>query len=73
MVGRRESNPLLFLDGVYVGGVNRSATHFRWVKAPTRDEFTQLAHTMARRIGHCLEQQQLLERDIENSYLTVDC
>ena len=36
---------------------------FRWVKAPRSDEITQLAHTMARRIGRFLERQGLLERD----------
>jgi hypothetical protein len=33
---------MLFLDGVFVDGVNGSARRFRWVKAPTRDELTQL-------------------------------
>jgi hypothetical protein len=45
---------------------------FRWVKAPTSDEVTQLTHTIARRIGRFLERQGLLERDAENSYLTSD-
>jgi hypothetical protein len=63
---------MLFLDGVYVGGVNGSATYFRWVKAPTSDELTQLAHTIAQRIGRFLERQRLMERDIENSYLALD-
>jgi len=45
---------------------------FRWVKAPTRVELTQLAHTIAQRVGRFLERQGLLERDAENSYLASD-
>jgi hypothetical protein len=37
---------LLFLDGVYV-----DSGKFRWVKAPTNAELTQLIHTIAQRIG----------------------
>ena len=58
---------MLFLDGVYVDGGK-----FRWVKAPTSAELTQLAHAIAQRIGRFLERQGLLERDIENSYLAAD-
>ena len=62
---------MLFLDGVYAEGV-RGSPRFRWVKAPSSDELTQLVHAMARRIGRFLERQGLLERDAENSYLTSD-
>ena len=48
------------------------ATRFRWVKAPTHAELTQLAHTIASRVGRYRERQGLLERDAENSYLTGD-
>ena len=41
---------MLFLDGVYIGGMSESATSFRWAKAPTRDELT---HTIAQRIARC--------------------
>lgn len=58
---------MLFLDGVYVDG-----NKFRRVKSPTSAELTQLAHTIAQRIGRFLERQGLLERDAENSYLTGD-
>ena len=44
---------------------------FRWVKAPTSDELTQLTHIIAQRIGHCLERQGLLVQDVDNSYLTA--
>lgn len=58
---------MLFLDGVYLeSGGN---TRFQWVKAPTSAELTQMAHTIAHRVGSFLERQGLLERDAENSYL----
>ena len=62
---------MLFLDGVYLDHPN-GAARFRWVKAPTSQELTQLAHTIAHRVGHFLERQGLLERDAENSYLALD-
>lgn len=62
---------MLFLDGVYVDGPDGSA-RFRWVKAPTSQELTQVAHTIARRVGCFLERQGLLEWDAENSYLAGD-
>ncbi len=62
---------ILFLDGVYVDRFDGSA-RFRWVSSPTTQELTQLARTIARRVGRYLERQGLLERDAENSYLTTD-
>lgn len=62
----------LFLDGVYIDGAHGSPPRFRWVKAPTPGELTQLAHTIATRIARFLEQQGLLERDAENSYVASD-
>ena len=62
---------MLFLDGVYVDRPNGS-TRFRWIKAPTSAELTQLAYTIAHRVGRYLERQGLLERDAENSYLASD-
>jgi ribosomal protein S27E len=61
---------MLFLDGVYIDASN--GTRFRWVKAPTSGELTQLAHRIAQRVGRFLERQGLLERDAENSYLASD-
>ena len=58
---------MLFLDGVYADG-----GRFRWVKASSSAELTQLAHSIATRTGRFLERQGLLERDIENSYLSTD-
>lgn len=62
---------MLFLDGVYIDNPQGSA-RFRWVKAPTSQELTQLARTIAHRVGRFLERQGLLERDAENSYLASD-
>jgi hypothetical protein len=43
---------------------------FRWAKAPTSDEFTQLTHnTIAQRVARFLERQGLLERNGKHSYL----
>ena len=39
---------MLFLDGVYVERADGSM-RFRWVKAPTSVELTQLSHRIARR------------------------
>ncbi len=61
----------LFLDGVYVERTD-SSLRFHWVKAPTSAELSQLAQTLAQRIGRYLERQGLLERDAENSSLAVE-
>ena len=58
---------MLFLDGVYVDSAN--GARFRWIRAPTSVELTQLVHRIARHVGHFLERQGLLERDADNSYL----
>ena len=62
---------MIFLDGIY-GGINRSSVRFRWVKAPSSDELTQLTHTIAHRVARYLERQGLLVRDEGNSYLTAE-
>ena len=62
---------MLFLDGVYVD-TRPGAARFRWVQAPSSAELTQLARTIAQRVGRFLERQGLLERDVENSYLAAD-
>ncbi len=64
---------MLFLDGVYIDSTNRSRVRFRWVKAPTSDELTQLTYTIAHRVARYLERQGLLERDAGHSYLTAKC
>ena len=67
----RSSDHRLFLDGVYVGEAD-SSTRFRWVKAPTSDELTQLTCTIAHRLARYLERQGLLVRDAEHSYLALE-
>ena len=62
---------MLFLDGVYIDAKHGNKIRFRRVKAPTRDELTQLTHTIAHRVGRYLERRGLLERDTGNSYLTA--
>ena len=63
---------MLFLDGVYIDSTHGSRPRFRWVKAPTGDELTQLTHTIAHRVARYLERQGLLVRDAGNSYLTAE-
>jgi len=63
---------MLFLDGVYIGGLNEHPLRFRRVKAPTGGELEQLTHTIAHRVGRYLERQGLLERDTGNTYLTPE-
>ena len=41
---------MLFLDGVY-----RDGNQFRWIKAPSSTELTQLTHSIAHRVGRYLE------------------
>jgi len=58
---------MLFLDGVYVVTPpcgNRP--RFQWVRESTSAQLTQLAHTIARRVGRLLEREGLLERDTEH-------
>jgi len=62
---------MLFLDGVYIDNQHGSS-RFRWVKALSSDELTQLTHTIAHRVARYLERQGLLVRDGENSYLTAE-
>ena len=62
---------MLFLDGVYIDHPNATA-RFRWVKASTSQELTQLKHAISHRVGRCLERDGLLERDAENNSLASD-
>jgi len=62
---------MLFLDGVYFED-KYGALRFCNVKAPTSDELSKLTHTIAQRVGRCLERQGLLERDTGQPYLTSE-
>lgn len=68
---RNNFNYMLFLDGVYVEHESSTA-RFRWVKAPTDNELTQLIHTIAHRLARYLERQGLLEQDAEHGYLALE-
>jgi hypothetical protein len=63
---------MIFPDGIYINGVHGSPARFRWVKAPTSEDLTQLTHTIAHRVARYLERQGLLVRDAGNSYLTAE-
>ena len=63
---------MLFLDGVYIAGANAASARFHRVQEPCSAEITQLAHTIAHRVGRYLERQGWLERDAENDYLALD-
>lgn len=63
---------MLLLDGVYATNDYGKMRFYR-VKAPELKELTQLVHTISHRVARFLEQRGLLERDAENSYLTLDC
>ncbi len=63
---------MLLLDGVYaVDGYGKM--RFHRVKAPELKELTKLVHTISLRVARFLERRGLLERDEEDSYLTLDC
>jgi len=62
---------MLFLDGVYTDHADGHLCFHR-VAAPTGEELSRLEHTVAQRIGRHLERQGLLQRDVENDYLTED-
>ena len=40
--------------GVYIDNAHRPGVRFRWVKAPTNDGLSQLAHTIAKLIARYL-------------------
>ena len=63
---------VLFLDGVYIDSSHKSRVRFRWVKAPSSEELTQLAHTIAHRVARYLERHGWLVRDAGNNYLTAE-
>jgi hypothetical protein len=56
---------MLFLDGVYVERPDGSV-RFRWVKAPTSAELTDLGHRIAQRVGRFLQRRGLLESDADD-------
>jgi len=65
---------MVLSDGLACGvySADKSRVRFRWVKAPTSNELTQLTHTIAHRVARYLERQGLLERDTGHTHLTAD-
>jgi hypothetical protein len=61
---------MLFLDGAYLTEPNPPV--FRRIGAPSVEELQALVERIAERIGRALERAGLLERDCENSFLTLD-
>jgi hypothetical protein len=62
---------MIFLDGVYLPAGD-SPPGFRHVPAPTSAELQELVQQIAERIGRILEKRGLIERDMENAWLTTD-
>jgi len=62
---------MLFLDGVYVKDESGKFA-FHYNKAPSTDQLTAVLHTISQRVASFLERRGLLERDEDNSYLTLD-
>ncbi len=42
---------MLFLDGVYLDSPHGSRPRFRWVRASSSEELTQLTHTITQRVA----------------------
>ena len=55
-----------------IGGAGMSGQAGQKNAAPLSDELTNLVHTISHRIARFLERQGILERDMEQSYLTLE-
>jgi hypothetical protein len=62
---------MLFLDGVYVES-HDGKLRFRQIAPPATEELQVLLHRIAHRVARYLERRGLLERDVENSYLSLE-
>ena len=61
----------LFLDGVYVQDPNGEYS-FRRIPPPAVEQLRDLRHIISQRVARFLERRGILERDVDNSYLTLD-
>ena len=61
---------MIYLDGVYLPAGDQPV--FRHVPAPTAAQLQELVQQIAERIGKLPEKRGLIERDMENAWLTVD-
>ena len=62
---------MILLDGVYLP-VGNGPPVFRHVPAPTSAQLQGLVQQIAERIGRLLEKRGLIERDMENAWLSAD-
>ena len=62
---------MLFLDGVYTT-TSWGKSRFHRTNAPNQQELSELVHTISHRVAGYLQREGILERDEENSYLTLD-
>lgn len=62
---------MLFLDGVYVQDPH-GQYGFRHTRPPTVEQLHELLQQISQRVARLLERQGILERDEDNSYLTLD-
>ena len=62
---------IIFLDGAYLPGGDGPPV-FRHVPAPTAAQLQELVQQIAERTGELLEKHRLIERDMENAWLTTD-
>ncbi|MDA1371753.1 MAG: transposase [Proteobacteria bacterium] len=62
---------MLFLDGVYVQD-DSGHYAFRRTPPPSVEQLHDLLHVISRRVARFLERRGILERDEDNSYLTLD-
>lgn len=63
---------MLFLDGVYIAGLEGNKQLFRRVKAPDQEALQALVTTIATRLARYLVKEGVLEQDVENSTLSLD-
>jgi len=62
--------PILFLEGA-ISENPWGGTTFARIKAPSHSDMAELAHTISQRIARYLENVDLVERDMENSFLNL--
>ncbi len=58
---------ILFLDGVYITGLDESKQLFRRIRAPDQAALQALVSTIASRLARFLVKEGSLEQDVENS------
>ncbi|PCI80234.1 MAG: hypothetical protein COB20_03350 [SAR86 cluster bacterium] len=59
------------MDGVYVRDESGNFA-FHYNKAPSTDQLAEVLHTTSQRVASFLERRGILQRNEDNSYLTLD-